>query len=163
MACTASGEGFWRGSRRGQLHVYCSVTEDGLHGEWRQLVEEKKQPGGLDMELAARENSMLQEFKDAVTEGLPHTVKLIKVFGSRARGDAKEWSDLDVLIVVKGDSTSIGERIREIRYETMWQHNFHPLISLLLLSEEEYTNLSRLQTGLWRNIEREGVTLWRAL
>lgn len=48
------------------------------------------------MELADRESSMLQEFKDAVTEGLPHTVKLIKVFGSRARGDAKEWSDLVV-------------------------------------------------------------------
>jgi PHP family Zn ribbon phosphoesterase len=26
----------------GQLHVYYGVTEDGLHGEWRQLVEEKK-------------------------------------------------------------------------------------------------------------------------
>lgn len=73
------------------------------------------------------------------------------------------WSDLDVLIVVKGDSTSIEEKIREIRYETLWQHNFHPLISLLLLSEEEYANLSRLQTGLWRNIERKGVTLWQAL
>ena len=115
------------------------------------------------MELADRENGMLQEFKDAVAEGLSHTVKLIKVFGSRARGDPEEWSDLDVLIVVKGDSTSIEERIREIRYETMWQYNFRPLISLLLLSEEEYANLSRLQTGLWRNIEREGVTLGQAL
>ena len=115
------------------------------------------------MELADRESSVLQEFKDAVAEGLSHTVKLIKVFGSRARGNAEEWSDLDVLIVVKGDSSSTEEKIREIRYETMWQHNFHPLISLLLLSEEEYANLSRLQTGLWRNIEREGVTLWRAL
>jgi predicted nucleotidyltransferase len=117
------------------------------------------------MELADRESSVLQEFKEAVSEGLSHTVKLIKVFGSRARGDAEEWSDLDVLVVVKGDSTSISieEKIREIRYETLWRHNFHPLISLLLLSEEEYANLSRLQTGLWRNIEREGVTLWQAL
>jgi predicted nucleotidyltransferase len=116
------------------------------------------------MELADRDSSVLQEFKEAVSsEGLSHTVKLIKVFGSRARGDAEEWSDLDVLIVVKGDSTSIEEKIREIRYETAWQYNFHPLISLLLLSEEEYANLSRLQTGLWRNIEREGVTLWQAL
>jgi len=114
------------------------------------------------VKLADRESSMLQEFKDAVTKELSHTVKLIKVFGSRARGDAEEWSDLDVLIVVKGDSASIEEKIREIRYETMWQYNFRPLISLLLLSEEEYADLSRLRTGLWRNIEREGVTLWRA-
>ena len=113
--------------------------------------------------MADREINVLQEFKDAVTEGLSHTVKLIKVFGSRARGDAEEWSDLDVLIVVKGNSTSIEEKIREIRYETVWRYNFHPLISLLLLSEEEYANLSRLQTGLWRNIEREGVTLWQAV
>jgi len=114
------------------------------------------------MQLGDRESSVLQEFKDAVTERLSHAVKLIKVFGSRARGNAKEWSDLDVLIIIKEDSTSIEEKIREIRYETMWRYNFHPLISLLLLSEEEYASLSRLQTGLWRNIEREGVTLWRA-
>jgi len=114
------------------------------------------------MQLADKESGMLQEFKNAVTEGLSHTVKLIKVFGSRARGDAEEWSDLDVLIVVKGDSPSIEEKIREIRYETMWRYDFRPLISLLLLSEEEYADLARLRTGLWRNIEREGVTLWRA-
>ncbi len=115
------------------------------------------------MELADRESSLLQEFKDTVAQGLPHTVRLVKLFGSRARGDAEEWSDLDVLIVVKGDSTSVEEKIREIRYETMWRYDFRPLISLLLLSEEEYANLSRLQTGLWRNIQREGVTLWQAL
>lgn len=112
--------------------------------------------------LTDRERQILQEFKDAVAERLPHSVTLIKLFGSRARGDAEEWSDLDVLVVITDSSPSVAEEIRQIRYETMWRYDFRPLLSLLLLGEDGYDDLARLRAGLWSNIEREGVTLWQA-
>jgi predicted nucleotidyltransferase len=110
--------------------------------------------------LSDRDHRIVHEFKDSLLEALADRLKLIRLFGSRARGEADEWSDLDVLVVLVNGDSSVREDVRQIRYKTMWRHNFHPLISLLLLSEEEYDNLTRLRARLWQNIEREGITIW---
>lgn len=112
--------------------------------------------------LSDRDYRIVHEFKDSLLEALADRLKMIKLFGSRARGEADEWSDLDVLVVFVNGGLSVREDVRQIRYKTMWRHNFRPLISLLLLSEEEYDNLARLRAGLWQNIEREGITIWPA-
>lgn len=110
--------------------------------------------------LSDRDHRIVHEFKDSLLEVLADKLKLIKLFGSRARGEADEWSDLDILVVFVNGDSSVREGVRQIRYQIMWQHDFHPLISLLLLSEEEYDNLTRLRARLWQNIEREGITIW---
>jgi predicted nucleotidyltransferase len=120
--------------------------------EWKERVMTRK--------LSDRDHRIVHEFKDSLLEALADRLKLIKLFGSRARGEAEEWSDLDVLVVLVNGDSSVREDVRQIRYKTMWRHNFRPLISLLLLSEEEYDNLNRLRARLWQNIEREGITIW---
>ena len=78
------------------------------------------------------------------------------LFGSQARGDAQPDSDIDVLVILKGD-VNTGEEIEKTSYfiadlclET------DTVISCIFMAEEQLRNRS---SPLLRNIHREGITL----
>lgn len=103
---------------------------------------------------------LLQTFRKRLLEALPTQVCRILLFGSQARGDATPESDLDLLILVRDGSATVAERIHQIRYEVMEQHNFHPFLSLIILDEQRFAELKSQGSGFLRNIEQEGITLW---
>ncbi len=111
------------------------------------------------MALSMKDKKILEQLKKHLVQALDGQIKIIKAFGSRVRGDAHEWSDLDVMIVVSQINPEVKEMISQVRYNVMWEHNFRPLISLLLYSEEEFKEASR---SLMDNIEEEGVTIWQS-
>jgi uncharacterized protein len=80
-------------------------------------------------------------------------VKLI-LFGSRARGDAEPDSDIDVLVVLKGNVKPSVEirRVGPITAALSLENDV--VISCVFISEERY--LSE-QSPLMINIRREGV------
>lgn len=117
-------------------------------------VSQRQRPG-----LAA-DRLILNELRDQILADAPGAVRRIVLFGSRARGDSSEASDLDVLVVLNENNTAIRDRVRTARYEVMQRWQFEPLISLLLLSEQEWQELSRHSAGLKVNIEHEGLTVW---
>ncbi len=108
----------------------------------------------------AADRLILNELRDRILADVPNTVQRIVLFGSRARGDFGDASDLDVLVVLNECNAVVLERVRTARYEVMQRWQFEPLISLLLLSEQEWQELSRHSAGLKANIEREGLTVW---
>ena len=80
----------------------------------------------------------------------------IILFGSLARGDAHEWSDMD-LIVVKDTDVSYGERIKTLT----------PLIrdrlvaaDILVYSLEEYGSAREKGSVFLREAERDGEVLY---
>lgn len=103
---------------------------------------------------------LLRVFRQRLLEALPAQIQQIILFGSQARGEATPDSDLDLLIVVREDSPSVTDPIRQIRYEVMEQHNFLPLMSLVILDEGQSAELRSQGSGFLHNIEREGITLW---
>ncbi len=100
------------------------------------------------------------DLRDHLLSRLPGVIQRILVYGSHARGEAGEDSDVDVLVVVDERLPSIVEEARATRYEVMERHHYHPLISLLLLTDKDWQELSRRSAGLKHNIEREGITIW---
>jgi len=111
------------------------------------------------MALSMKDKKILEQLKEYLVQALDGQIKIIKAFGSRVRGDAHEWSDLDVMIVISQINPEVKEMISQIRYKVMWEYNFRPLISLLLYSEKEFKEASR---SLMDNIEKEGVTIWQS-
>jgi predicted nucleotidyltransferase len=103
---------------------------------------------------------LLNELRDHLLARLPGRVRRIVLFGSRARGEFDESSDVDVLVVLEDCAPSLMDRARAARYEVMEQWGFQPLISLLLLSEQEWQELSKHSAGLKHNIEYEGLAIW---
>ncbi len=103
---------------------------------------------------------ILSDLRDQLLADLPGTVRRVVVYGSRARNDYNFASDLDVLVVLNECNAAILERARDARYRVMQRWQFEPLISLLLLSEQDWQQLSKHSAGLKHNIEREGLTVW---
>jgi predicted nucleotidyltransferase len=112
-------------------------------------TESKRLYGSLE------EHPVLNELRDQLLSSLPGRVRRIVLFGSRARGDSDDSSDLDVLVLLEDCAPSVVERVRSVRYEVMERRGFQPLISLLLLSEQEWQQFSKHSAGLRHNIETE--------
>ncbi len=77
------------------------------------------------------------------------------LFGSRARGDARDDSDYDVLVVVDRRSREVREQILAIEVELMDRHG--SLVACLLRDEGEWEASRGMPIGL--NVAREGVPL----
>jgi predicted nucleotidyltransferase len=102
----------------------------------------------------------LIDLRDNLLSRLPSIIQRIVMYGSYARGEAEEDSDVDVLVIVDDSSPSVVEEMRTARYEVMEQYQYSPLLSMLILSSKEWRGLSKRSAGLKHNIEKEGVTIW---
>lgn len=78
------------------------------------------------------------------------------LFGSVARGDAHLSSDVDILLVLRGDVDRAREltRIVEITYDLLLERGVH--LSVLPMAERDYLTLA---TPLLVNVRREGIPL----
>lgn len=97
---------------------------------------------------------MLAEFLSRLEQEADGRVERAIVYGSRARGDASEWSDIDLLVV-----TDLGrERMDKISHG-LETENFLSLTPLVM-SPDEFDWYRRLRMPLYVNICRDGIELW---
>src|SRR3990172_7288421 len=95
----------------------------------------------------SKQNAVLKELKKSLNGFLGERLLRFVLFGSRARGDYDNKSEIDVAIIVKNQ---ILEKIAEIEFKHLVP------ISTLVLSEDEFENLKRLERRIALDIEREG-------
>ncbi|MEJ2147767.1 MAG: nucleotidyltransferase domain-containing protein [Acidobacteriota bacterium] len=99
----------------------------------------------------------LGALKERMERLLGDDLVFLRVFGSRARGDAEADSDLDVALVARnldsGRRREILDEVAEIELEWL-----APL-SLILLSEEDFLDLRNRERRIALDIVREGVEL----
>ena len=102
-----------------------------------------------------RDVSIAREYKRRLAEA----VELIdfKVYGSKARGDEDEFSDLDVFIEV----ASLDRKARDLIYEIAWEVGLENLIviSPLVFTEDEIENSPLRASPILININEEGIRL----
>jgi uncharacterized protein len=80
-------------------------------------------------------------------------VKLV-LFGSQARGDAEEYSDIDVLAVLQDDFDYWTEDKRTSEFVYNLSYKYDTVVFLILMTLEQY---EANEMGLLWNIHREGV------
>ena len=95
------------------------------------------------------------EYARRVRAQLGTRVKEIRLFGSRARGDAREHSDYDVLIILEQRDPKLRAEILEIAARMMDQYGV--LVATVLRSAEEWHRSQGYPFA--RNIVRESVAL----
>jgi predicted nucleotidyltransferase len=86
----------------------------------------------------------------------PQAFKMV-LFGSRARGDYGEKSDVDVAILVRRLTREMKRRILDKVAEIELEYLLP--ISVLVLSEDEFEYLKKRERRIAIDIEREGVPL----
>jgi predicted nucleotidyltransferase len=99
----------------------------------------------------------LQKISQQLKERYPDRIVFIYAFGSRARGDFSEWSDIDILIVVKDKDPQIEREIIGliVEEEITVGLSFSPVIKDLKVFEKERD----FKTPFYENIKREGILL----
>jgi uncharacterized protein len=107
--------------------------------------------------LTEAERQALARFKGALQSLLGDNLLSLRLFGSRARGEATEESDLDVLVVVRKKDRALCRRIVEesLEVDLAYEINLAPTI----LSADEYQQNQEYGTPFYHNVEREGVSL----
>lgn len=105
--------------------------------------------------MTPRDYKIARELK----ERLALTVELIdfKVYGSRARGDDDEFSDLDVFIEVASLDRKTKDLISDISWEVGLENTI--VISPLVFTLDEVENSPLRASPILMNINEEGIRL----
>jgi predicted nucleotidyltransferase len=104
------------------------------------------------MEQAVK--AILAELKRRVEDLYGERLARVVLYGSQARGDAADGSDIDVLIVLQGETSPCEEiaRTADLTAELSLRHNV--VIVPAFVSEDRYQGE---QSPLLLNVRREGV------
>jgi len=99
------------------------------------------------------------EIAKILKERLSEVVNLIdfRVFGSRARGDADDLSDMDVFLEVESLDKELKEKISDIVWEVGFE-NF-VVISSLIFTKDEIENSPIRSSPIVKNISKEGIKI----
>lgn len=101
------------------------------------------------------EEKFLNELIEKIESFYP-TVQKIILYGSKARGDFLENSDIDLLFIVK---TPLDKKVKFAIYDLIsdLEIKYNVLASSVFVSEKEFKNR---KTSFLKNVKKEGTKLW---
>lgn len=108
------------------------------------------------LHLTPDESAWLEAYCSELRHHADKVVRML-VYGSKARGDAHDESDVDVLIIVKDDAADAKRSLRVIGYDLAATSNAVPSIMAYTLAEWQ----ERIARGypFQRAVEQEGVSV----
>jgi predicted nucleotidyltransferase len=108
--------------------------------------------------LQTNEEEGVLAFVEALLAELGAGLIAVWLFGSKARGDARPDSDLDVLIIVDVLTPAVRWRIREMAADISL--DFDLLINTHILDRPRWQKHTGQASTLWHEIERDGLLLY---
>ncbi len=103
--------------------------------------------------LSERDRQVAREFQRRLADIVP--VLDLRVFGSRARGDAAPDSDLDVFIELEVCTPELRQRISDVAWEVGFEMD--RIISTVVATRDDLEHGAMGANPLVRDVEREGV------
>ena len=112
-----------------------------------------------DKDMNERDRALVIDFKRRLPSEMLRQVKRLIVFGSRARGETTEDSDLDMIALVNEKKPNIEKKLEDIAYQIMENYDFKPIISLKVFEESQFYNAINKGFSFYRHVEEEGVVI----
>ena len=106
-------------------------------------------------------NDVLQLFSQKVNDLLGKRIKKIILYGSYARGDFNDSSDIDIMILTDLTDDEMYKyfvKISNIAYDIEWDNNFDIEINPLLKNIDRF-NYWLEALPFYMNVQKEGVVL----
>ena len=107
--------------------------------------------------LKKKEQLALSDFKKRLEERLGGNFLMLELFGSRARGEKRRSSDIDIAVITKRLDRKIDDVIIETCVAVELEHDIH--FEMLTFAQRDYNRARREQWPLILNMEREAVIL----
>lgn len=102
------------------------------------------------------EKKVLDTFKTLLSKRIP-LYKMI-LFGSRARGDATQYSDMDVLIILdKTPEEQDSDYISDCAWEAGFEHGI--VVVPIVFAKNDWENSPERHSLLAQAVETEGILL----
>lgn len=125
------------------------------------------------MKLLEKDKTALEKFKDELTSKYPDRIEKIILYGSHARGDAGQDSDIDVMVVVKDKRPRLidnyglervlswkdypvegaASNLSNDLFYKYWSH-----ISPQIVDQKQFGNK---WSPFFNSVRKEGVVLWK--
>lgn len=106
-----------------------------------------------------QDKKIVETIKERFPQHVRHAIIRVIVFGSRARGDERGDSDLDVAVIVDRKTPEIERAIDDAVYGVMWDNDFTPIISLKVFQENRFRQAIEKGFSFYRHIDAEGITV----
>ncbi len=103
-----------------------------------------------------RYSSFLEEFRQHLQEIYGDQLVQAVIFGSQARGDSEPGSDIDIMVVLRGDVHPGEEIARTGKLTAEFSLKYNTVLSCAFVSTERF---SKERSPLLLNVHREGVPL----
>jgi predicted nucleotidyltransferase len=105
--------------------------------------------------------TQIQKAIQALKQGLVHrfgTDVELRIFGSVARGDYREYSDIDILVVLPVPvNNAVEEQVFDMAYDIELEYGF--VIGTIVYSKDFWYSDRAAVMPLFRNIQREGLSV----
>lgn len=111
----------------------------------------------LPTHLSVAERAALGDFLARTRAFLGDDLLEARLFGSRARGEGDEESDLDVALIVTPRGRRLRREIHGLTFEAAYDHGID--LEPLVLTEEQLCDLVRRELSIGLALEREAVRL----
>jgi len=107
------------------------------------------------------EEKALEDFRERLLKEFGSRIVLIKLYGSRARGERHWYSDVDVLVVVKKLTKKFKERVLDFECELDEKYGYKTHLSPREMSLSEYKWMLKRRWPFIVNVEEDGIELWK--
>jgi len=101
---------------------------------------------------------LIAHLTERLVEELGDEIESIVLYGSVARNEAHEDSDVDILIVTRNDNRKLYDRISKIRTRIDLDNN--TLTTLVQMSRNELERYMKLGSPFIESVVEEGVILY---
>lgn len=104
-------------------------------------------------------DALIRDFNQLMVEHYSNRLAKIILYGSYARGDFHEESDIDFLVLLNDENVSITREIGETNnelFDLSLKHNFIP-ISSYIVSKNSFQTSNK---AIFRFIKKEGITVY---
>ena len=110
------------------------------------------------MALRRREKKAIELFKASLAERLPAEKVGLLLFGSKARGDDRRGSDIDLMVLLKSDNLhAIDEVYRAVTDASLTTSVYN--ISLKPLSRRQFSTMKKDRTPFICNVLKDAVSV----